>query len=560
MSERASSKIVFGYEKVRKFLASTPPLPVIGGPLEAPPPRDASIVWVADRISNVLQRLCIQTKNNPNLKRLLVLTTDSAEIAALMKSEPYHFLFEHPALKIAVIDPNDPPDLNIYRNIFEPTSWDLKNETSFLYSFRPDFEGQQEWLAQIRAMYFTITALHRDGLGSDLCTEDSFLGFKNGMANLPLMLKTPDIRNWKALGSGRPIFLVGAGPSVRAQLGFLKSVQDRAIIICADTMLKPLTQAGISPHLIASMERAPEIIDLLNEASDHSKTYLVASSILDPQCFVDFRGPHSVYASGLPFSEWFPFERLRLGSGHSCMGLAMTLATYLQSSPIYLMGIDLCWSEEGQSHMSDVPYLQKQFYIAQNKKLFENSYMTKNSEGKSVRTNQFWTAFKQQFEFWAKRNPGKIFNLSPSGLSIEGASPMAPEKIKLPENIFDFHSELSKKIPYERTQDVLRETKLFLEKLEFALPKISELCEQLQGVSSSKILERLESQSFYLGLLHPILQGSAFNLNGADQDAAETSRKCVLKFLPEILDVYLKTKDEMKKLLKDQAENKFALY
>ncbi|MBN8553857.1 MAG: motility associated factor glycosyltransferase family protein [Deltaproteobacteria bacterium] len=560
MFEKASSKIVFGYEKIGKLLEKTPALPVIGGPLEAPPPSDASIVWVVDRISNILQRICIQIKNNPNLKRLLVLTTDASEMAALVKSEPYQFLFEHPALKIAVIDPNEPPDLTVYRNIFEPSSWDLKNETSFFYSFRPEFEGQQEWLAQVRSIYFTITALHRDGLGSDFCTEDSFLGFKNGMQNIPLMLKTPDIRNWKGLGKGRPVFLVGAGPSVRSQLEFLRSVQDCAIIIAADTMLKPLARAGISAHLLASMERAPEIIDLLNDTNDHSKSFLVASSVLDPKCFSDFRGPHTIYASGLPFSEWFPFERLRLGSGHSCMGLAMTLATYLESSQVYLMGIDLCWSEEGQSHMSDVPYLQKQFYITQNKKLFENSFVTKNSQGKTVRTNQFWTAFKQQFEFWAKRNPGKIFNLSPSGLSIAGAAPLSLDEVKINSTPFDFHAELSTNISYDRTKNVLRETKLFLEKLDFALPKISQICEQIKSATASEILQILESQSFYFGLLHPILQGSAFNLNGSDKDATEASRKFILKILPQIRDVYLKTRDELKNLLKDQAENKFELY
>jgi hypothetical protein len=559
--ENISSKIVCGVERVHPLLDGTAALEVLGSPVAVSPPKEASIVWVTDYISNILQRVCIQIKNNPNLKRLLIITTNPAEIAGLMKSEPYRFLFEHPAFKIALIDPNEPPDLGLYRSIFSPSAWDLRNETTFQYSFRPEFSAQEEWLAQIRALYMTIMLLFRDGLGSSAYTEDAFLGFRNAMLNLPRTLRSPDIRNWKGLGKKRTAFLVGAGPSMRTQLDYLKSVKDHVIIIAADTMLKPLTKAGIEPHFLASMERAPEIIDLLNDPNDHPETFLVGSAVLEPECFASFRGPQTIYASGLPYSKWFPFERIRLGSGHSCMGLAMTLATHLQCSSVYLMGIDLCWSETGDSHMTDVPYLQKQFYQEQNKKLFANSFATQNTEGKTVRTNEFWTVFKQQFEYWAKNYRGDVFNLSPTGLPLKGVPNVSLDQAKIDKRPLDVAKEFSKALPYNRTSQVLVEIKNFSYQLNEALPKFADLLSQMENVAPKKALEILESQDFYQGLLSPILRSEVHNLTLEEEnDVKGASLENIRKFIPRIEGVLKETDTSLKALMKEQAVKHFPLY
>lgn len=558
--QRIRSRIVCGGDRVEEALNRVSPLQIVGGDLQAPPPKDPSVVWVVDKISNVLQRICIQIKNTPNLKRILVLATDVDEVASLMKSEPYRFLFEHPAFSIGVIDPSSVPEPDTYRSIFRPGEWDLANNTVFLYSFRPEFKGGEEWLAQIRGVFHMIIMFHREGLGSSAFTEDAFLGFKNSMMNLPKILRSPDLRNWKGLGRGKPAFLVGAGPSVKSQMEFLSSIQNDAIIIAADTMLKPLTKHGIRPHLLASIERAPEIIDLLNDPNDHPQTFLVGSAVLEPECFASYRGPSTAYLTQLPPSKWFPFSRSRMDSGHSCMGLAMGLASFLECDPIYLMGIDLCWSEEGQSHMQDVPYLQKDFYLKQNKEFYKDSFATENSQGHKVRTNLYWMAFKGQFEYWASVAPSKIFNLSPSGLPLKGVPFLNIKDVKIEHPAKNFDELLTHRRNYRRTLEIRNEVSAFIQ----AIDKIVEGLENLERCSPKmncqELFQALEQTSFYFAILHPVLKADVFNLMQEDVGRADESRTLLIEYFTKMKNVFFESRQNLVTLLQEQKQERFDLF
>lgn len=528
----------------------------MGGDLSTAPPRDPSIVWIVDKISNVLQRICIQIKNTPNLKRLLVLATDAEEIAGLLKSEPYRFLFDHPAFRIGVIDPNTPPDPDTYRGLFQPTEWDIANESKFFYSFRPEFKGSEEWLAQIQGIFHMILIFFREGLGSSAFTEDAFLGFRNMMRNLPRILKSPDLRNWKGAGRQKPAFLVGAGPSVKPQLEHLAQLQNDVIIIAADTMLKPLSKYGIRPHLLASIERAPEIIGLLDDPKEHSNSFLVGSAVLEPECFSKFNGPSSIYLTQIPPSKYFPFTRSRFETGHSCMGLAMALSSYLECDPIFVMGIDLCWGEEGESHMQDVPYLQKDFYIQQNKTFYKNSFATQNSQGKTVRTNFFWTAFKQQFEYWARVAPSKIYNLSPTGLPLKGIPQLRIEEIKLSTRATHFDQELRQKWPYQRTKEIRSEVEQFLASSSSVVEGLEALSKRSQNLSPLNVFKELESIKFYDAILHPILKGDVYNLRNASDEKAEMSRVNLLTYFKKLSSIFSETRKDLKAILQDPQQSR----
>ncbi len=232
---------------------------------------------------------------------------------------------------------------------------------------------------------------------------------------------------WAKRGQGKTAVIVGAGPSVKEQLEWMKRHQDDFFWIVADTMLKPLHRAGVVPDLVCSLERAPEIVELLDAGEATRAPTLAASALLDPRCFEVYQGPSRLFFQGIDFEDFLPFKRSKISTGHSCIGVAMAMASLFGFQKVLLMGIDLCWSPEGDSHMRDVSYLNDPSYKKQNEKLWKDSIELKNSQGKTVRTNRYWALFRYQFEGWIglmdRFLKAKVYNLSPSGLPLKGAIP-----------------------------------------------------------------------------------------------------------------------------------------
>ena len=76
----------------------------------------------------------------------------------------------------------------------------------------------------------------------------------NTFENLPIIASSPDVSE---IGDGMkniPFILVGAGPSLDESIDFLKSVQDKSIIVCSNSPLRKLLHNGIKPHLVVTAD------------------------------------------------------------------------------------------------------------------------------------------------------------------------------------------------------------------------------------------------------------------------------------------------------------------
>ena len=58
----------------------------------------------------------------------------------------------------------------------------------------------------------------------------------------------------RGVANGLPIILCSAGPSLHNELGLLRELQHRAILIAADGALAALVRAGIRPHLVTAVD------------------------------------------------------------------------------------------------------------------------------------------------------------------------------------------------------------------------------------------------------------------------------------------------------------------
>ena len=77
---------------------------------------------------------------------------------------------------------------------------------------------------------------------------------KNTFENLPHLANAPDVGEMKDQFGDIPFILVGAGPSLDESIDFLKSVQDKAIIVASNSPYRKLINSGIRPHLVVTAD------------------------------------------------------------------------------------------------------------------------------------------------------------------------------------------------------------------------------------------------------------------------------------------------------------------
>jgi|GEM_PF-3896259 len=556
--------IVRGFENVESLLDQVEPIQIEDKPLFLKELEEPSVVWIVEKIDRILQRLAIQVKNIKDLKRIIIYTLNTESLAKSIRTPEYFFIFSHPAVKIALFDPEEYLDIEYAKKIFAPDKWDLSGKTTILSNFEKTSPNMDRWNRQVLGIHEVLSMMSSKGAGNHEITHDTFVGFKNTFKNIPEVLSHPDVRNTKALFKNKPAILIGAGPSINSQLDWIKKNQDRALLVAADTMLMPLTDYGIQPHMIVSIERTPNVASLMDEKREHPNTLLLAAAVLDPNCFARYKGPRSIYFPNNHYNRWLPLERSQLGSGHSCMGLAMAIVSFFECDPILLMGLDLCWSKTGESHMSTVPYLNKDFYKKSESLKRDRAFKTLNSCGEEVETNEYWTMFRYQFDIWSSRLPSKIYNLSPIGLPIKGAKKKSLEEIdgmdlllKEPE---DFFEKLIQILPYERTEFREKGLHELSRRCQQALSLMKRLVQEVKKAPPKVAFERIEKDPLYQLILMPILRTSLIELNSEKEDEAELALNAVRQHLELILSVFSEMKSAVDQFIQKHSREKTKLY
>lgn len=174
---------------------------------------------------------------------------------------------------------------------------------------------------------------------------------RNFLTNARAYLEHPGIADLADLCAGRPAITVAAGPSLARALDRLRTpgLRERCVIIAAQTVLKPLLDAGITPHFVTSLdfhEISARFYEGLTGADVEGLT-LVAEPKANPAILRAYPG-----ATRLPRE---PALDLLLGdlapdhgdirAGATVAHLSYYLARHLGCDPVILVGQDLGFTD-----------------------------------------------------------------------------------------------------------------------------------------------------------------------------------------------------------------------
>jgi len=168
------------------------------------------------------------------------------------------------------------------------------------------------------------------------------------LANLPVITREADAGALDGVFPGVPAVVVGAGPSLDENLPALAALQDRAVIIGADTTLRPLTKGGVRPHIVAGVDPGELNARHLAGVEDIDDVHLVAEGSLNPIAFEGFGGRTFTFKVSnhepWPWLETHGLTRTTLRAWGSVVTSAFDLALRLGCNPIVFAGLDLAYT------------------------------------------------------------------------------------------------------------------------------------------------------------------------------------------------------------------------
>jgi hypothetical protein len=251
--------------------------------------------------------------------------------------------------------------------------------------------------------------------------KDSIIGIENMLENLKVIIENPGINLLRNKFCNKPAVVVSCGPSLDKNKHLLASLADKAVIIAADSALKPLLHMGFAPHMVAALEREKEVVHLVEDISlcDAQGIYLAACPVVYNEVYQTYPGPNIIVYRNFDHFKWLGIDRGILTIKSSAGNMAFKIAEYLGCNPIILIGQDLSISPEGQTNAYNASLGTEQVSY-----LREKRYIVKGNIEPEVETTASLKLFLDSYNIDVAGYKGKCINATEGGAYINGTTVM----------------------------------------------------------------------------------------------------------------------------------------
>lgn len=284
----------------------------------------------------------------------------------------------------------------------------------------------KEQYKKIHKDVFTKLALLAFYMGND--HKDNLIGFNNIMANVQETINNPNIRCLKGQYPSCPAFIVANGPSLDKNIQKLKDIKGRGLIICMESASIPLLKNGITPDVLAVIERikASYIFHFQNICYPDDIA-LLGLAVADPRIFATFPGEKiPVYRDKEIVNQWIS-EKIGDGcvidAGANVSHLAVELALYMGANPVILVGQDYAYGPGQVTHSKDSVYSEEKGRKSSELIQSRPTMVTEGSQGSPVYSNELWLNFKKGLEMKIAQHTEITFiNATEGGAKIIGTT------------------------------------------------------------------------------------------------------------------------------------------
>ncbi|EAI9525387.1 motility associated factor glycosyltransferase family protein [Campylobacter jejuni] len=355
-------------------------------------------------------------------------------IKNLAKHYKHLFVFESEIelfiLALSTIDLSE--ELKVYKVVlFDCVAKDLEIQIAMIFDQQSILEYLSLYEMFISSHYYlkyyetSILSLN------ELCIKSASVAIRNAditcflpllthgqfLQNIPSMLESIPFQ--RILSERKNKFenaiVVSAGPSLAKQLPLLKACQDKAVIFCADGALSMLEKKGIVPDYVTNLDFTDLAMKFFQ--NKENKTSLNILSCATYPNLVHFLDNKSVILRDDPLCQRFNLNDFGyIGTGAHVSHFSYTLALALGFKNIIMIGQDLAFDKEGNSHSKGFDFGEKFSGEENIDKLKVPAYAGKGE----VLTHITWNDYRIKLEylFACNEQKAKFYNATEGGARI----------------------------------------------------------------------------------------------------------------------------------------------
>ncbi|EGD3166178.1 motility associated factor glycosyltransferase family protein [Campylobacter jejuni] len=323
--------------------------------------------------------------------------------------------------------------------ILQTSSLDIEFFSNFCSS-KPFFQFSRIYFLELMSHYYE--RFHEDilGLNKKLAENfkniilrngndplDALQGIEQFVYNLPSMITHP---SYKELLSKRKnlsdtAIIVSTGPSLTKQLPLLKKYANKATIFCADSSYPILAKHGIKPDYVCMLERDEIVAECFNnDFKDFDKDIIFLVASLVHKKTISYleknQRKYILIIKGQPFARCLGLDDYGyINAGMSVSHMAYELAENLGHKNIILIGQDLAYAKDGQTHSQG--FIHANLHNGDYERDLDRFSTTAYGGNGKVQSSEIWTLFRQIFENFIAFSKSKTYNCTEGGARIESA-------------------------------------------------------------------------------------------------------------------------------------------
>lgn len=305
--------------------------------------------------------------------------------------------------------------------------------------------------------------------------EDSLIGLENMLDNIAEIANNPGINLLYDKFKDKPAVIVATGPSLKKNIHLLKGLEDKALIISVDASLKLLLKNGIKPHMVTSLEREHEVQQFFDELDPEEVkgTYMTACPVLYNHVYRAYNGPKIIVYRQFDHFKWLGVDKGMLDIKLSSSNMAFKIAEALGCNPIILVGQDLAYGDNDETHATEVPFSSEG----------EAIFNVSGNYVDEIKTNDGWNNFRKAYEIDISQYKGTVINCTAGGALIKGTLIDSLQKIidnKLQESFYpsDIIREGLSQFTAETIKKDIEHLNPLIDKTIEDLKSIVQLCEE----------------------------------------------------------------------------------
>ncbi|ELH7248420.1 motility associated factor glycosyltransferase family protein [Campylobacter jejuni] len=358
-------------------------------------------------------------------------------IKNLSKHYKHLFVFESEIelfiLALSTIDLSE--ELKVYKVVlFDCVAKDLEIQIAMIFDQQSILEYLSLYEMFISSHYYlkyyetSILSLN------ELCIKSASVAIRNAditcflpllthgqfLQNIPSMLESIPFQ--RILNERKNKFdnaiVVSAGPSLAKQLSLLKAYQDKAVIFCADGALSMLEKEGIVPDYVTNLDFTDLAMKFFQNKENLKQSIIALECATHPNIVRSLNAENCM----IVLRNKALYQRFNLNdfgyidTGTHVSHFSYTLALALGFKNIIMIGQDLAFDEEGNSHSKGFDFGEKFSGEENIDKLKVPAYAGKGE----VLTHTTWNDYRIKLEYLFACNDqkAKFYNATEGGARI----------------------------------------------------------------------------------------------------------------------------------------------